>query len=190
MYGRFGFHPYVLLWFSAFSLFRWFRSYFGRFLLGGFEGVSSRFLLKDSHISTWWLFSWWSSIKNSWERYLIFVYLVEPEMRCSWQLTFNFSWLWAIWGESFELEVAHEVIHLPQGFVSIRRVVREIDRKEVFYSRALFISNCPDLTGLTGALDRFDRCFISVGFSSDFAPGVLVLFRDSCCSSLVQFGSL
>jgi hypothetical protein len=72
----------------------------------------------------------------------------------------------------------------------IKNLGHHIDRKEMFCSRALFISNCPDLTGLTGALDQFDRCFISVGFSSDFAPEVLVLFRDSCCSSVVQFGSL
>jgi hypothetical protein len=32
--------------------------------------------------------------------------------------------------------------------------------------RLLFIPSCPSYTGLTGALDRFDRCESLVGFAS------------------------
>jgi hypothetical protein len=61
----------------------------------------------------------------------------------------------------------------------------------------LFIPSCPDYTGLTGALDRSDRCESLVGFVSGERLGVLAVVLCCCCfefgsvwSSVVLFGVL
>jgi hypothetical protein len=46
--------------------------------------------------------------------------------------------------------------------------------------RVLFIPSCPDYTGLTGALDRSDRCKSLVGFASGELLDPCV-FGSWCC---------
>jgi hypothetical protein len=54
--------------------------------------------------------------------------------------------------------------------------------------RALFISSCPGITGLTSALDLSDRCEPFVGFVSSESFGSCV-FRLCCCWSVLdRFG--
>jgi hypothetical protein len=54
--------------------------------------------------------------------------------------------------------------------------------------RALFIPSCPGTTGLTGALDRSDRCEPFVGFVSGELLGLCVLGLCCCWSLLGWFG--
>jgi hypothetical protein len=49
--------------------------------------------------------------------------------------------------------------------------------------RVLFIPSCPGTTGLTGALDRSDRCEPFVGFVSGELLGSCVLWL--CCWSVL-----
>jgi hypothetical protein len=50
--------------------------------------------------------------------------------------------------------------------------------------RVLFIPSCPGYTGLTGALDRSDRCKSLVGFASGELLGSCV-FGSWCCWSVL-----
>ena len=50
-----------------------------------------------------------------------------------------------------------------------------------------FLSRLPDLTSLTGALDRSDRCRVELDFLEDFGSSGVLVSRDSCCSSLALF---
>jgi hypothetical protein len=52
----------------------------------------------------------------------------------------------------------------------------------------LFIPSCPDYTGLTGALDRSDRCGSLVGFSSGEQLDSCVFGSWCCWSVLGPFG--
>jgi hypothetical protein len=54
--------------------------------------------------------------------------------------------------------------------------------------RVLFISSCPGYTGLTGALDRSDRCEPLVGFSSGELLDSCVFGSWCCWSVLGLFG--
>jgi hypothetical protein len=51
----------------------------------------------------------------------------------------------------------------------------------------LFIPSCPGYTGLTGALDRSDRCESLVGFASGERLGV---FAVVLCCRCFEFGSV
>jgi hypothetical protein len=48
----------------------------------------------------------------------------------------------------------------------------------------LFIPSCPGYTGLTGALDRSDRCVSLVGFASSELLDLCV-FESWCCWSVL-----
>jgi hypothetical protein len=52
----------------------------------------------------------------------------------------------------------------------------------------LFIPRCPGYTGLTGALDRFDRCESLVGFASGDLLDSCVFGSWCCWSVLGLFG--
>jgi hypothetical protein len=56
--------------------------------------------------------------------------------------------------------------------------------------RVLFIPSCPGYTGLTGALDRFDRCETFVRFSSGELLNLCVFGLCWCRSSLGSFGGV
>jgi hypothetical protein len=70
--------------------------------------------------------------------------------------------------------------YYPQSLVRIRGANREIG-SWIWGSdlRVLFIPSCPGVTGLTGALDRSDRCKPYVGFASGDLPGPCVCWL--CC---------
>jgi hypothetical protein len=53
--------------------------------------------------------------------------------------------------------------------------------------RVLFIPSCPGYTGLTGALDRFDRCELFVGFASGELVNLCVFVLCWCRSVLGSF---
>jgi hypothetical protein len=55
------------------------------------------------------LFAWWSCSNKPSETTSIWWFSVESLGRCSWELTFDSSWLSGFWGPSFEPKVAHEV---------------------------------------------------------------------------------
>jgi hypothetical protein len=54
--------------------------------------------------------------------------------------------------------------------------------------RVLFIPSCPGYTGLTGALDRSDRCESLVGFASGERLDLCVFGSLCCWSVLGLFG--
>jgi hypothetical protein len=54
--------------------------------------------------------------------------------------------------------------------------------------RVLFIPSCPGFIGLTGALDRSDRCEPFVGFASDELLNPCVFGLCCCWLVLGQFG--
>jgi hypothetical protein len=56
--------------------------------------------------------------------------------------------------------------------------------------RVLFTPSCPGSTGLTGALDRSDRCVSSVGFVLRDLLDSCVFGSCSCWSVLVRFGGV
>jgi hypothetical protein len=77
----------------------------------------------------------------------------------------------------------------PQSLVQVRGAIREI---EVWIwgvdPRVLFISSCPGYTGLTGALDRSDRCNPWWVFARVNVWVSLLLSCVGAVSSLGQFG--
>jgi hypothetical protein len=79
--------------------------------------------------------------------------------------------------------------YYPQSLVRICGANREIGvRFERVDSRVLFIPSCPGATGLTGALDRSDRCESLVGFVSGNCLVRVVLSR-SPTSQFLAFWS-
>jgi hypothetical protein len=84
----------------------------------------------------------------------------------------------------------------PWGVPTIPKVlcesVERIGRSGVGFggvdSRVLFIPSCPGVTGLTGALDRSDRCKPLVGFSSGDLPDPCFFWLCCCWSVLGRFG--
>jgi hypothetical protein len=79
--------------------------------------------------------------------------------------------------------------YYPQSIVQVRGAIREI---EVWIwgvdLRVLFIPSCPGYTGLTGALDRSDRCNPWWVFARGERLVSLLLSRVGAVSSLGQFG--
>jgi hypothetical protein len=75
--------------------------------------------------------------------------------------------------------------YYPQSLVQVCGAIREI---EVWIGgvdpRVLFIPSCPGYTGLTGALDRSDRCKPLMGFASGELLDSCV-FGSWCCSSVL-----
>jgi hypothetical protein len=84
----------------------------------------------------------------------------------------------------------------PRGVPTISKVlcefVERIGRSGVGFegvdSRVLFIPSCPGVTGLTGALDRSDRCKPFVRFSSSDFSDPFVFRLCYCWSVLGRFG--
>jgi hypothetical protein len=72
--------------------------------------------------------------------------------------------------------------------------VERIGRSRVGFGgvdlRVLFIPSCPGYTGLTGALDRSDRCEPFVGFTSGELLNPYVFGLCWCWSVLGSFGGV
>jgi hypothetical protein len=83
--------------------------------------------------------------------------------------------------------------YYPQSLVRIHGANREIGswiwRKKVD-PRVLFIPSYPSYTGLTGALDRSDRCEPFVGFASGELLNPCVFGLCWCWSVLGSFGGV
>jgi hypothetical protein len=79
--------------------------------------------------------------------------------------------------------------YYPQSLVQVRGAIREI---EVWIGgvdpRVLFISSCPGYTGLTGSVDRSDRCNPWWVFTRVNVWVCLLLSFVGAVSSLGQFG--
>jgi hypothetical protein len=99
-----------------------------------------------------------------------------------WQVLVDITWLWT----------PHEVFLLsPKSCTSSWSDSR--DRSLDFGGvdpRVLFIPSCPGYTGLTGALDRSDRCEPFVGFASGELLNPCVFWSCCCWSVLGCFGGV
>jgi hypothetical protein len=79
--------------------------------------------------------------------------------------------------------------YYPQSLVQVReRFGRSKFRFGGVDPRVLFIPSCPGYTGLTGALDRSDRCESLVGLASSEMVDSCVFGSWCCWSVLGLFG--
>jgi hypothetical protein len=101
MYRWFGVVPQGLFVFLPFFLFGDFRSLYLRISVRSFGGISLRDSYWMSHMRTLCIFSWWSCSNKPSEMASIWEFSVVSMGRCSWELTFDSSWLSGFWGPSF-----------------------------------------------------------------------------------------
>jgi hypothetical protein len=80
--------------------------------------------------------------------------------------------------------------YYPQSLVQVRGAIWEIYGFGGVDPRVLFIPSCPGYSGLTGALDRSDRCKSLVGFASGELLDSCVFGSWCCWSVLGLFGVL